>query len=106
MKKSVSVAMLVIAVGLVTSCGRQKEAPAAGDLTASAQELVSLLANEDFARATNDFDSTMKAALPPQKLRQAWQSLIAQAGSFRRQVSTRTQKIASYDVLFVTCEFA
>ena len=105
MKKSVCVAMLLIAVALVTSCGRPKDAPAAGDLTASAQDLVSLLANEDFATATNDFDSTMEAALPPQKLGQAWQSLIAQAGSFRQQVSTRTEKIASYDVVFVTCEF-
>jgi hypothetical protein len=29
----------------------------------------------DFANATRDFDATMRGAMPPAKLRQAWESL-------------------------------
>ncbi len=104
MKNCVCILVLVIAVGFVTSCGRREEAPVAGDLTASAQALVGLLANEDFASAARDFDSTMKAVLPPDKLKEAWQSLTAQAGPFQRQVSTRAEKTPPYDIVFVTCE--
>jgi hypothetical protein len=47
----------------------------------------------------------MKKALPAEKLQQVWNSIIAQAGAFVKQLGTRKQKTASHDVIFVTCEF-
>jgi uncharacterized protein len=74
-------------------------------LIAAATQFVDLLANDDFAKATEQFDSTMKGALPEGKLRQVWQSLQQQAGPFKEKLRARTEKVSSYDVVFVTCHF-
>jgi len=47
----------------------------------------------------------MKNALPAEKLREVWNSLIAQSGPFVEQAGTRREKILLYDVIFVTCKF-
>jgi len=70
-----------------------------------AKDLVSALAGGDFKKATEDFDGTMKKALPAEKLQQVWNSLIAQSGPFVEQLGTRREKILQYDVIFVTCKF-
>jgi tRNA threonylcarbamoyladenosine modification (KEOPS) complex Pcc1 subunit len=74
-------------------------------ITKAAEELVNLLANGDYEKAVENFDTTMKNALPAEKLQQVWLSLIAQAGPFVKQVGTRKEKILQYDVVFVTCKF-
>lgn len=70
-----------------------------------AKDLVSLLANGDYEKAVENFDETMKAALPAEKLQQVWNSLIAQVGAFVEQTAVRKEKILGYDVVFVTCKF-
>jgi dienelactone hydrolase len=70
-----------------------------------AKDLVSALANGDFNRAEENFDGTMKNALPAEKLQQAWNSLITQFGPFVEQSGTRRAKALQYDVIFVTCKF-
>ena len=64
-----------------------------------------LLAKEDFGGAEAYFDATVKQALPEAKLREVWQAVQAQAGPFNGQVRTRLEKLAGYDVVFVTCRF-
>jgi hypothetical protein len=70
-----------------------------------AKDLVSALAGGDFKKATENFDGTMKNALPAEKLQEVWNSLIAQMGPFVEQAGTRREKILQYDVIFVTCKF-
>ncbi|HLJ11945.1 MAG TPA: alpha/beta fold hydrolase, partial [Planctomycetaceae bacterium] len=47
--------------------------------------------------------------MPPAKLKQAWSSIEAQAGKFKKRRAIRTEKTkakdASYDIVFVTCDF-
>jgi hypothetical protein len=74
-------------------------------LEQTATQFVSLLAKEDFATAEDSFDPTMKSALPEAKLREVWQTLLADAGAFKQSVRARTQKVQGYDVVFVTCQF-
>jgi hypothetical protein len=76
-----------------------------GDVAASAGDFLGLLANADFAGAVARFDATMKQALPEARLREAWQEVQVQAGPFKKQVKTRAEKTAGYDVALVTCEF-
>jgi len=47
----------------------------------------------------------MKGALPEPKLREAWQTLLQQAGPFQKQLGTRQQAQAGYQIVFVTCQF-
>ncbi|WP_218080484.1 alpha/beta hydrolase [Anthocerotibacter panamensis] len=67
--------------------------------------LVNSLAKEDFVAATANFDSAMSTALPAPKLQAIWQSLLAQAGSFKQQIGLRSEKTATYNTIYVTCEF-
>jgi dienelactone hydrolase len=47
----------------------------------------------------------MKRALPPKKLKEAWESITAQAGSYQRRLGTRTETQAPFTIVLVTCRF-
>jgi len=51
------------------------------------------------------YDATMKGALPEPKLREAWQTLLQQAGPFQKRLGTRQEAQAGYQIVFVTCQF-
>ena len=70
-----------------------------------ATEFVDLLARGSFADAVAQFDETMKSASPPDKLQTLWQALNAQIGKFKKQTGTRIEKVAPYEIVYVTCEF-
>ncbi len=74
-------------------------------VTAAAKDFVALLAKEDFAGAFARFDPTMKGALPEARLREVWASVQAQAGVFKEQAGTRTEKVQGCEVVLVTCKF-
>ena len=74
-------------------------------IEALAKDLVNALASGEYKETVENFDGTMKKALPAEKLQQVWNSIIAQAGPFVEQAGTRREKILLYDVIFVTCKF-
>ena len=47
----------------------------------------------------------MKTALPAKRLKEGWNTTISQAGSFKRQMGIRTEKLFSSVAVMVTCEF-
>ena len=98
-------AVIVLAVCLLSSCAHQPKAAQSGDVTASAKAFVDLLVKGDFTGATQTFDATMKAAMPPDKLQTAWTQLSNAAGSFKQQISTRTEQTGDFTTVYVTCEF-
>lgn len=75
------------------------------DRTKDATSFVALLAKGGFTEAVNAFDTTMRDALPELKLRDVWNSLIAQTGAFVKQRATRIDRTGGYQIVFVTCEF-
>ena len=105
MKRCVSLSLLLFLAGSLVCFAQQGEVSKSDDLTALAKGFVELLAKEDFPSAVKDFDTTMKKAMPPEKLGEVWESLIAQVGPFQREISVRIEKAGKYDVVFVTCEF-
>lgn len=68
-------------------------------------KVVESLANQQFSAVTEDFNETMKKELPPEKLEEAWKAAIDQMGPFQKQLGSRTEKEAGFDVVSVTCEF-
>src|SRR3972149_9855409 len=70
-----------------------------------AKDLVDSLARADYDDVVRNFDDTMKKALPVDKLKEVWNSLIIQGGAFVEQRGARMEKIMGYDVVFVTCGF-
>jgi hypothetical protein len=75
------------------------------ELIAQAKEFVDLLAKEEFAKAVENFDSVMTKAMPEEKLKETWQTVIKQAGQFKKQKGTRTETLPKFDVVYVICEF-
>jgi hypothetical protein len=68
-------------------------------------KLVELLANQQFSAVTEDFNETLKSELPAEKIEEAWKAAIDQMGPFKKQIGSRTEKEADFDVVSVTCEF-
>ena len=75
------------------------------DVTTLAEAFVLSLQKGDYASAASGFDQTMKQVLPAPKLEAAWASLIKTSGPLKRQVGIRTEKVAGFSVVLVTCEF-
>jgi len=73
--------------------------------TEIAEEFVGQLCKGDFADAVDKFDSTMRATLPVEKLRDTWKSVTAQYGQFKKHIKTSTGKLREYDAVILTCEF-
>jgi fermentation-respiration switch protein FrsA (DUF1100 family) len=107
MKIIISILSLVVVVstGFFFSYAQEQKVSDSADLKSLAYEFVEFLTKEDFSRATENFDNTMKTALPVDKLQGIWKSLITQVGSFKKQGSVRTEQSGQYHVVYVTCEF-
>lgn len=75
------------------------------ELSVAGAGFVDLLAKKDFAATETRFDPAMKSAMPEATLRAVWEDLINQAGPYQRQLRTRVEKQAGYDVVLVTCRF-
>ena len=89
--------LLILLLGTLISC-EQQGAPKTGDLTNLAKGFVELMINGDHADAVQKFDQTMKDAMPVEKLQEAWQGLLTQAGPFKKQIGLRQTKEQGYDV--------
>ncbi|NOR16623.1 DUF3887 domain-containing protein [candidate division WOR-3 bacterium] len=105
MKSFIFLVLVVFLIGSLISCGEKEVVPKAGDFTSQAKGFVELFAKEDYSNAVKNFDNTMKGVMTPEKLKEAWQGLLVQAGSFKRQVGVRQTKEQGFDIVYVTCEF-
>ena len=77
----------------------------AGDLQTAASRLIELLADGQFAQATENFNSKMKEAAPPEKMAEIWQGLIQQLGAFQRQTDVQLTPQEGYNIVYVTGQF-
>jgi len=68
-------------------------------------EIVNLLVDQQFEEMTENFDETMKAELPVEKIQEVWETTVSQLGSFEKQLILRTEQQMGYDVDIVTCQF-
>ena len=75
------------------------------DFVTDARAFIELLVNKKFATAVEQFDSTMKAALPEAKLQETWTAVLGQTGPFKQAGSARTEKRDNFTVVLVTCDF-
>jgi len=75
------------------------------DITVIAKEFFNLLLKEDFKTCETYFDTTMKTALPEDKLKEGWKGFITKAGTLKKETGTKKDKAGEYDVVYITCEF-
>ncbi|HKW88864.1 MAG TPA: alpha/beta fold hydrolase [Candidatus Acidoferrales bacterium] len=84
---------------------RQSQSPAP-DYHSLGRAFVMNLANRQFDKAAAAFNSQVTAALPPDKLGQIWDQLLAQEGAFLQISSASVAEQGAYHVVAVTCIFA
>jgi uncharacterized protein len=106
MRLLIGVLIFLLSLSAPWRLAAAQQAAGTEELQALAKQFIDLLASHDFARARQNFDATMANALSQEKLSELWSALDAQAGAYRKQLATRSEKQGSYDVVLVTCEFA
>ena len=72
-----------VLLGSVPAHSQERDNAMSPDLVAAAQAFVDLLATRDFASAERYFDNTMQTALPPEKLKETWNTIMVKAGAFK-----------------------
>ena len=74
-------------------------------LVARAETVIDALAAGDFAMVSRQFNAAVKAALPDDKLRAAWDSVQTSAGAFVRRNGATTQVRGEFTAVLVACDF-
>lgn len=97
--------LLLVLVSGGIAIAEPPEKVADKDLVSAAEQFVQQLAKGDFSAAGKEFDVTMRHALPTAKLKQTWESLLANVGALKKQLNTRTQRLGEYEAVLVTCQF-
>lgn len=94
-------ALLICSGGTLTA-DEEKKLP---EQTATAIALVDALVKGDYSAAGKNFDGVMEKALPAEKRKDLWETLVKQVGAFQKRTATRVEKAGKYDVVLVTCQF-
>jgi len=92
---------LIIAVLLLLATA----AHAQEEFIADGRAFVDLLVNKKFATAVEQFDTTMKTALPEPKLQETWTSVLTQVGPFKQAGAARVETRGAFTVVIITCDF-
>lgn len=93
-------AILALVGSTVTA--EEKKLP---EQTATAAALVDALAKGDYSAAGKKFDAAMQKALPTDKRKSLWETLVKQVGSYQKRTGTRVEASGKYDVVVLTCQF-
>jgi hypothetical protein len=70
-----------------------------------AQDFVSLLAQNNFAKASENFDQRMAQALPVSQLESVWNQLLSSFGDFQSTSRKEFMEKEGYHVVILTLEF-
>jgi fermentation-respiration switch protein FrsA (DUF1100 family) len=105
MKKSNRIPWAVVLFGSLLFPTQILGDPFPEELIAQAKEFVDLMVKREFSRAVENFDSVMSKAMPEEKLKEVWRTVIKRAGPFKKQKGTRTETLPKFDIVYVTCQF-
>ncbi len=75
------------------------------DLVRSAEKFVSLTSSGKWEEAILDFTAEMKAALPPEKLKESWESITSAFGKYKGSPYSTTKTAQGYRIVLVTMQF-
>ncbi len=76
------------------------------EFTERARTAVAQMARGEFASVVAQFDEKMRAALPEEKLRQVWASVVTQAGAYQRSTTPRVDVTGDLRIVTLPSVFA
>src|SRR5258707_7574813 len=86
-------------------CNKERDTMNRED-TQAAQQVVTQLAQGDFAAVEQRLAGNIRQQLPAERLQATWQVLETQVGSFKEQLGAHTFQVQSTEMIIVTCAFA
>lgn len=107
-EKALGAILLLLTIScapLASAFTPQQAAPPAPDYAALGRDAVDELAFRHFDKVFAQFDATLAAALPADKLAETWGQLLEQGGAFQKIDSTRVVDRSGYHNAVVTCTF-
>lgn len=105
MKKSSFLLLSFLWLTMSVVLGQETASSTTNSAEQLARTFVSLLAQQEFQKATDKFDDTMRTAAPPEKLKTIWIDLLKTVGAFQKMEAARMEAVGQYRVVFVTCQF-
>lgn len=96
---------LTLVVALCAVTGAAASAQAKFDAAQAARTATERLVKGDFAGFAADFDDKMRAALPEDKLRAAWATLLAKVGAFKQMREPQVTPKGDYQIVVIPSEF-
>ncbi len=102
MRRVLSAAVLVVILFAIRASATQNPPK---DMSKDAQAFIEMLQKQEFAKIQTLFTDQMKAALPEDKLKATWSTLVMQAGAFKQQRGARTEMVGNMQRVTVTCDF-
>lgn len=108
--RDVKVTLVAVLCGLfLVGCSKSPAEPPAAlsdaVLESKAKSFVTFMADGKHADAVKMMDAKVSAALPADRLKSTWDSIISQAGAFDRITGTRIADESGFKVVYVTCKF-
>ena len=70
-----------------------------------AQAILACFTKGDYAGMSKYFDETMKRELPPAKLKEAWNTVNQQAGTYTKSTTVADSMYQGFRVVYITCIF-
>jgi dienelactone hydrolase len=105
MKDCIGIILVSLFISFLPVSAHTQQDSDMNELIAHAQKFVELLATGEFFKAVENFDDVMTKAMPEEKLKQVWQTVLKQAGQFKKQAGVRTEILPKYESVYITCQF-
>ena len=100
--------LALAALSLTVVSAQQAPAPATAPgptPETRARDIVALLITNNFGKIEAQYDTQMKAALPPGALAASWSTGAHQLGAFQSITAARTQAVGDNQVVLLSCRF-
>lgn len=107
MKRATILLFTVLMLGVIPAMAQNPkgESPNAAKITEEANAALQLFVQEEYDTLFSRLTESAQKDLPPQKLREFWRSIVAEAGQFQKVLKSEVKEGAKNSVVYLKCQF-
>lgn len=95
---------ILLCIALINGIAFSSAKANAVDRKADAKEVVNKLVAEDYEGIRKNFNDTMKANLPAEKLKEGWRYVVEHLGEFKSQEEPQSRTVEGWEVILIGCQ--
>lgn len=103
------IAIVVLCGVALSACGKRQAVPSQpltdAAIEARARSFVEFTKDGKYAEAVKMLSSKLASALPADRLKSTWESIVSKVGAFESIAATKLASESEYKVVYVTCKF-